>query len=68
MPWAWKPAPTNGATRCSQHLTAIFRRYGLPRKMLMDNGPPWGAEGQADYTGLTVWLLRLGIRVSHSLS
>ena len=43
-------------------LTAIFRRYGLPRKMLMDNGPPWGAEGQADYTGLTVWLLRLGIR------
>ena len=25
-------------------LTAIFRRYGLPRKMLMDNGPPWGAE------------------------
>lgn len=48
------------------HLTAIFRRYGLPRKMLMDNGPPWGAEGQADYTGLTVWLLRLGIRVSHA--
>ncbi len=31
----------------------------------MDNGPPSGAEGQADYTGLTVWLLRLGIRVSH---
>ena len=35
-----------------QRLTAIFRRYGLPRKMLMDNGPPWGAEGQADYTSL----------------
>jgi len=49
-----------------QRLTAIFRRYGLPRKMLMDNGPPWGAEGQADYTTLTVWLLRLGVRVSHS--
>ena len=49
-----------------QRLTAIFRRYGLPRKMLMDNGPPWGAEGQADYTILTVWLLRLGVRVSHS--
>jgi transposase InsO family protein len=49
-----------------QRLTAIFRRYGLPRKMLMDNGPPWGTEGQADYSVLTVWLLRLGIWVSHS--
>jgi len=47
-----------------QRLTYIFRRYGLPRKMLMDNGPPWGAE--ADYTSLTVWLLRLGVGVSHS--
>jgi len=49
-----------------QRLTVIFRRYGLPRKMLMDNGPPWGAEGQADYSALTVWLLRLGVRVSHA--
>ena len=47
-------------------LTAIFRRYGLPRKMLMDNGPPWGTEGQADYSVLTVWLLRLGVQVRHS--
>jgi hypothetical protein len=23
-------------------LTAIFRRYGLPERMLMDNGSPWG--------------------------
>jgi len=49
-----------------QRLTAIFRRYGLPRKMLLDNGPPWGAEGQADYSALTVWLLRLGVKVGHS--
>jgi transposase InsO family protein len=49
-----------------QRLTAIFRRYGLPRKMLMDNGPPWGTEGQADYSALTVWLLRLGVKVGHS--
>jgi transposase InsO family protein len=49
-----------------QRLTIIFRRYGLPRKMLMDNGPPWGTEGQADYSVLTVWLLRLGVRVGHS--
>jgi transposase InsO family protein len=25
------------------HLTAIFRRYGLPERLLMDNGAPWGA-------------------------
>ena len=49
-----------------ERLTAIFRRYGLPRRMLMDNGPPWGTEGQADYSVLTVWLLRLGVEVGHS--
>ena len=26
-----------------QRLKAIFRRYGLPERMLMDNGPPWAA-------------------------
>lgn len=45
-------------------LIALFRRYGLPVRMLMDNGPPWG-DGASRYTTLTVWLLRLGIAVSH---
>lgn len=45
-------------------LIALFRRYGLPLRMLMDNGPPWG-EAAARYTALTVWLLRLGIAISH---
>ena len=45
-------------------LIALFRRYGLPLRMLMDNGPPWG-DGGSRYTALTVWLLRLGITVSH---
>jgi transposase InsO family protein len=48
------------------HLTDIFRRYGLPRKMLMDNGSPWGvSHAPGAYTRLTVWLLRLGVRVWH---
>ena len=46
-------------------LTRVFRRYGLPWRMLMDNGPPWGTGGPARYTALTVWLLDLGIAVSH---
>ena len=52
-----------------RHLTAAFRRYGLPRRMLADNGSPWGAAGgtAADgrWTRLTVWLARLGVPVSH---
>lgn len=47
-------------------LTAIFRRYGLPERMLMDNGSPWGNDRQHQHTPLTVWLLRLGVAVSHS--
>ncbi len=46
-------------------LTPIFRRYGLPDRMIMDNGSPWGFDHDHPYTPLTVWLLRLGIGVSH---
>jgi transposase InsO family protein len=47
------------------HLTTLFRRYGLPERILCDNGSPWGAGSESPYTTLTVWLLRLGIGVSH---
>lgn len=47
------------------HLVATFCRYGLPRRMTMDNGPPWGDTGAA-YTAMDVWLMKQGIRVSHS--
>ena len=46
-------------------LRRIFARYGLPAKMLMDNGPPWGDPGGQLDTRLTVWLMELGIRVGH---
>jgi transposase InsO family protein len=49
-----------------ERLTLTFRRYGLPERMLMDNGAPWGNDREHPYTPLTVWLLRLGIGVSHS--
>lgn len=48
-----------------EHLTATFRRYGLPERMLMDNGPPWGNDFSCRFTPLTVWLLRLGVAVTH---
>lgn len=48
-----------------QQLTVTFRRYGLPERMLMDNGAPWGSDLSHQFTPLTVWLLRLGIAISH---
>jgi transposase InsO family protein len=47
-------------------LTEVFRRYGIPERMTMDNGAPWGDTWGQPYTPLTVWLLRVGIGVSHS--
>lgn len=47
-------------------LTAVFRRYGLPRRVLTDNGSPWGGcDARYRYTELSAWLLRLGVAVSH---
>ena len=60
-------ACTNQRTETvQQHLTESFRRYGLPERMTMDNGSPWGSDAAHPYTPLTVWLIRLGIGVSHS--
>ncbi|MES2606414.1 MAG: IS481 family transposase [Pseudomonadota bacterium] len=47
-----------------QALTSVFRRYGLPRRMTMDNGSPWGGNGR--FSRLTVWLIEHGVTVSHS--
>jgi transposase InsO family protein len=52
-------------TTVQQELTAIFRVYGLPVRLLVDNGPPWGHTTEDPYTPLTLWLLRLGVRVTH---
>jgi transposase InsO family protein len=46
-------------------LTRVFRQYGLPRRILCDNGPPWGSDAQHRFTKLYAWLMRLGIQVSH---
>jgi transposase InsO family protein len=44
----------------------VFRCYGLPDWITCDNGSPWGSGGRSYYTALGVWLLRLGIGISHS--
>jgi len=61
-------ANETGAT-VRNHLTDAFRRYGVPRRILCDNGSPWGTKGCEDidhrYTTLGVWLIRLGVRLGH---
>lgn len=57
--------PNETAQTVQAHLTDIFRCYGLPDGMLMDNGPPWGHDGEVHHTLLTAWLIRLGIRIHH---
>jgi transposase InsO family protein len=56
------PDETFGTVR--EGLTGVFRRYGLPERVLCDNGPPFGSW-ESPYTALGVWLLRLGVGVSH---
>lgn len=52
-------------TTTQGRLINIFRRYGLPERMVMDHGSPWGSDPEHPYTPLTVWLMRLGIAVCH---
>ena len=52
--------------KVQSHLRDLFRCYGVPRAMLMDNGSPWGSDEAHPYTVLTVWLIHLGVSVLHS--
>ena len=53
------------ATTVRNRLTGVFRRYGLPRTMLTDNGSPWGGHGLDTYSAFEVWLMRLGVPLIH---
>jgi len=48
-----------------RRLERLFARYGLPGRILSDNGPPWGTAGAERHTRLTVWLLDLEVGVVH---
>jgi putative transposase len=44
-------------------LDSAFLEFGLPRAIRSDGGPPFASMGPARLTELSVWLLRLGIRI-----
>lgn len=56
-----KACPNEHSKTVQGHLRDIFACYGLPECMLMDNGSTW----KGFHTGLTFWLIRLGIQVVH---
>jgi transposase InsO family protein len=41
----------------------VFREYGLPAAIRSDNGPPFATVGLGGLSRLSVWWLRLGIRL-----
>lgn len=59
-------ADERGAT-VKGRLTGMFRRYGLPRSIITDNGAPWAAPASpGSFTELGVWLIRLGIELKRA--
>jgi transposase InsO family protein len=49
-----------------RRLIEAFRRYGLPRTLITDNGSPWGDGPGSPFTPLGVWLIEQGVRISHA--
>jgi transposase InsO family protein len=58
--------PNERTSTVRAQLVAAFREQGLPERIAVDNGSPWGDRADSPYTPLGVWLLRLGVAVSHS--
>lgn len=56
-----KACPYEHSRVVQKHLRDIFSCYGLPERMLMDNGAIW----KGFHTKLTFWLVQLGIQVVH---
>ncbi len=62
---AMQACPDQQAETVQACFTRLFRRHGLPWRILADNGSPWGSAGGEHYTGLGVWLLDLEVGLVH---
>ena len=61
-----KACPGETGEHVKQALTEAFKRYGLPQRITCDNGNPWGTPKQNGITKIEAWLIRVGVKVSHS--
>jgi hypothetical protein len=55
------PNQDDGAVRGA--MTRLFQTRGMPEAIRVDNGSPFGGKGALGLSRLSVWWLRLGIRV-----
>jgi len=60
-----KACPNQTRQTVQRQLTDVFRCYGLPERMLMDHGSPWSTDLDHPFTRLSIWLIRLGVQISH---
>lgn len=60
--------PDMRTPRVKAVLQGVLERYGMPRCINADNGSPWGSPsaGGGGLSELTIWLVRLGLSVTHS--
>lgn len=55
--------PDQSDARVRSVFRRVFGAHGLPEAIRVDNGAPFGGKGALGLTRLSVWWLRLGIRV-----
>ena len=53
-------------TTVTAALEPVFRCYGLPEALFVDNGNPWSDPSGERWTRFGVWLLKLGVDLLHS--
>lgn len=59
--------PSESRENVQAKLKQVFCECGLPEAMLMDHGTPWwNKQSSGGWTQLSVWLMRLGIRLYYS--
>ena len=62
-----KASPNEQGKTIKPFLIEIFKRYGLPDRINVDNGNPWGSLYECSrYSTFSLWLIQLGVRVSYS--
>ena len=53
-------------TTVKNHFRNVFRKYGIPRAIYVDNGNPWGTSlKRTRHSRVSAWLMRQDIEVIH---
>ena len=55
--------PSQSVAHARKAFRRLFVRYGLPEVIRVDNGGPFGSRGAGGLSQLSVWWMRLGIKV-----